>query len=773
MKIVRLSWATPFLALVALLSAATILPAQSSDESQDHTPLPMVTDWSHRHLVFSGADARAHSDATKDVQLQADRRFQQQVSRRGASARSVAPASTPVAARRATRPDPSDLAASATESSLSRDWTSSLTSFGTIGNEQYPAKFEFDINAPVSASNCATDFVVYNNNNASGTHTGFIEEATDLGVFWAVPPVGSSISITPPATGVPVVFTAIDNSTPVTSQTFQQGTNTASAATNLAAAINAYETLTGGATGAFPYTAQTFFGAAVTVTAVATTGLDAAAGGNNTTAAPVDCYPFFGGTCPGEFTFFSPNFFGGAGGTTASVANLIGLMNLYSGSSPAGICPGTAPTVKFAYGVSTAQGETTTSPGLSEDGKQIAIVESTPSCQQGQQGCAIGSVLHLVKWSNGTGTLNKPVVPEYESPQAYRGCIAPCMTSITLSGSPDSNSAPFIDYTNDAIYVGDDGGKIREITGVFLGTPTLGWQPTVDMGFALTGPVYDAVSGNIYVADANGVVSTVAQSSGLLGAQAHTAGATGYPIPDPPIVDSNAETVTVFVSNNGGGSAQIIQYPIGNFAAPASVVVGPAGVQMHDGDFDNTYYSGDYADGFLYFCGKNPGGSNDNPAIERVPFTASGILEGASFNSGDVLPVSAVQSAECSPLTEVYNAGNDYMFFSVQTGGNQANCSILGGGAAGSNPSGGCVMSIIVTDGSPTNPTPPFPTAINSSLGEPGGSSGIIIDNISPASQASSIYFSPLAFATSRRAPNGNCGSGVGCAVKATQAGLD
>jgi hypothetical protein len=771
MTIVRFSWATLFLALVALLSAATILPAQSSDESVNHTPLPMATDWSHRHLVFSGADARAHSSSAKDLQLQADRRFQQQVARRGASARSIVPAAASVASRRVSRPIPSDPAASATESSLSRDWTSSLTSFGTVGNEQYPAKFEFDINAPVSATNCTSDFVVYNNNNASGTHTGFIEYATDSGIFWGVPPVGSSISITPPATGVPVVFTAIDNATPVTSQTFQQGTDTASAAANLAAAINSYAASTGGAAGSFPYAAGTFFGNVVYVNAVATTGVDSGAGGNNTTAAPDDCYPFFG--CNTNFTFFSGNFFGGAGGTTASVANLIGLMNLYSGN-PAGICPGTAPTVKFAYGVSTAQGETTTSAGLSEDGKQIAIVESTPSCQTGQTGCTIGSVLHLVKWSNGTGTLNNPVVPQYETAQAYRGCTAPCMTSITLSASPDTNSAPFIDYTNDAIYVGDDSGKIREITGVFLGTPTLGWQTTVDMGFALTGPVYDSVSGNIFVADANGELSAVAQSSGTLGPQAFTSGTHGYPIPDPPIVDSTAETVTVFVSNNGGGSAQVIQYPVGDLAAPASVVVGPAGVQMHDGDFDNTYYSGNYADGFLYFCGKNPGGSNDNPAIERIPFNSSGILEGASFDSGNVLPVSAVQSAECSPMTEVYNGGVDYMFFSVQTGGNQPNCSILGGtGGANSNPSEGCVMSIIVTDGSTTAPTPPFPAAINSSLGEPGGSSGIILDNVSPAAQASSIYFSPLAFANSKKAPNGNCGMGVGCAVKATQAGLD
>jgi hypothetical protein len=679
MKIVRFSWATPFLALVALLSAATILPAQSSDESQNHTPLPMVTDWSHRHLVFSGADARAHSDSAKDLQLQADRRFQQQVARRGALARTGA--SVPTDLHHGYRPAPGDPKAPAAESSLSRDWTSSLTNVGTVGNEQYPAKFEFDINTPVTTANCTSDFVVYNNNNASGTRTGFILDASDSGIFWGAPKVGSTISITPPATDVAVIFTVVSNSAQPTSLTFQQGTDAGSAATNFAAAINAYETLEGGDTGTFPYTAGTDGGNVVTVTAIAPGGADSGAGGNNTTVSPDFCYPIFG--CTTNFTFFLPYFLGGEGGTTASVANLIGLMNLYTGPAKSpGICSGTAPTVKFAYGVSTIQGETTTSPGLSVDGTQIAIVESTPSCGTGQTGCVVGSVLHLVKWANLSGTLANPVVPENVTAANYRRCIAPCMTSLTLSSASDSNSAPFIDYFDDAIYVGDDAGNLTEVTGVFIGNPSVGWKIPVDPGFALTGPVYDSVSGNIYVADADGVVSTVVQSSGTLGPHAHTSSASsGSPIPDPPIVDSTAETVTVFVSNNGAGSAQVVQYPIADFTTPASATVGPAGVQMHDGDFDNTYYSGSYAYGYLYFCGKNPGGSNDNPAIERIPFNSSGILQGASFDSADVLPVSAVQSAECSPMTEVYNAGVDYMFFSVQTGGTPDKIAPLWAGA--------------------------------------------------------------------------------------------
>jgi hypothetical protein len=50
---------------------------------------------------------------------------------------------------------------------------------------------------------------------------------------------------------------------------------------------------------------------------------------------------------------------------------------------------------------------------------------------------------------------------------------------------------------------------------------------------------------------------------------------------------------------------------------------------------------------------------------------------------------------------------------------------------------------------------------------EAGGTSGIVIDNVSSLAQASSIYFSTLATTT---CGDGNSG---GCAVKLTQAGLN
>jgi hypothetical protein len=56
-------------------------------------------------------------------------------------------------------------------------------------------------------------------------------------------------------------------------------------------------------------------------------------------------------------------------------------------------------------------------------------------------------------------------------------------------------------------------------------------------------------------------------------------------------------------------------------------------------------------------------------------------------------------------------------------------------------------------------------------LPESGGTSGIVIDNVSGAGQASSIYFSILRNSTGAH----RCGgiNGVGCTVKATQSGLN
>jgi hypothetical protein len=60
-----------------------------------------------------------------------------------------------------------------------------------------------------------------------------------------------------------------------------------------------------------------------------------------------------------------------------------------------------------------------------------------------------------------------------------------------------------------------------------------------------------------------------------------------------------------------------------------------------------------------------------------------------------------------------------------------------------------------------------FPSAVAHFQREAGGTSGIVIDNVSTAAQASSLYFTTLSSTT--------CGDGVSgnpCAVKLTQSAL-
>jgi hypothetical protein len=101
-------------------------------------------------------------------------------------------------------------------------------------------------------------------------------------------------------------------------------------------------------------------------------------------------------------------------------------------------------------------------------------------------------------------------------------------------------------------------------------------------------------------------------------------------------------------------------------------------------------------------------------------------------------------------MTELRTAsGKDQLFFGVQNG-----CLASGGGT------GGCIMSFDITTG--------FPSASSAARPEAGGTSGIVVDNISAAAQASNIYFTTLSDTTC-----GDSVSGGGCAVKLTQTGLN
>jgi hypothetical protein len=194
------------------------------------------------------------------------------------------------------------------------------------------------------------------------------------------------------------------------------------------------------------------------------------------------------------------------------------------------------------------------------------------------------------------------------------------------------------------------------------------------------------------------------------------------------------------------------------------------GHHLHSGAFDNGYLTGNGSAGRLYMCGSS---ATNLPTIQRIGFSNSGRMPLSPFANpvGTMNPAVDVGVAlqvastaeECAPLTEFFNpnatTNQDQIFFGMQASGSGANC-------AGA----GCVMSINVTG-------IPATISILSSIAEVGGPSGIIVDNdanttpVTGAPQASSLYFSNQGNSTTA-AP---CGlvTGVGCAVKVTQAGLN
>lgn len=469
--------------------------------------------------------------------------------------------------------------------------------------------------------------------------------------------------------------------------------------------------------------------------------------------------------------------------------SVIAFQNLYAASDGSGACGVLAPTIAWAYNTNAA-GDTTGvvsgSPTLSGDGTKVAFVESN----------AGGSVLHLLQYTVGDGTdqSNGALVTAtptnlLTSGSGWNACPtdgSSCMISLTFSTSTAVNSAPFYNFALDELYLNDDAGVLHKFTGVFNGTPTevtTGWPITVHAGVSLTPPVFDSVSSNVFVGDADGVLSFVMDTGSTTGTCATGVppclGSTTvmvsdgslHPIIDPPILDPTTGKVFVFVGDSGTltgvtRDAYIVQTGV-DLTGVRRVNVGGPGAALHSGAFDNTYFNSSPGNtaGFMYVCGKT--GAIDHPAIRQISFNADGTINTAGLRSLQV-GNTAGAAGQCSPVTEIFNPnigtnGADLIFFSVQSGGR---------GTVGTTPTNcpltaptGCVMSIDVTTGA-------FPTALNNSLGETGGTSGIVIDNVGNFGQDSSLYFSRLGQSTLT-----NCGGSgatlVGCAVKLTQAGFN
>jgi hypothetical protein len=339
-------------------------------------------------------------------------------------------------------------------------------------------------------------------------------------------------------------------------------------------------------------------------------------------------------------------------------------------------------------------------------------------------------------------------------------------------------------------------GTLHKFTGVFNGTPaevlTNGWPLTVSViGTALTSPVYDANSKKVYVTDANnyptdhgGSLYSIDITQTPVTAVESLPVAYGNGFTDGPVVDPVAGMIYVNApaayeypiplgGPDPGGTGcvnAILQFPAGFTATtiPQEASIGYCNFDLntYKGDFDNTYYTGAGNTGNMYVCGNTPGSSGNTPTLWQIPMTGT---FGGTLHAGTQGPTFTTSITNtCGPVTEIYNpnAGpaTDWIFTSMQGG----NATAVAATCEGTTGSTGCVMSFNVTSGT-------LPAAATASVSAAGGASGIVVDNTVEAAPTggSQVYFTPLANQPCTTSiPDSPAATG-GCAIQASQAGLD
>jgi hypothetical protein len=346
---------------------------------------------------------------------------------------------------------------------------------------------------------------------------------------------------------------------------------------------------------------------------------------------------------------------------TSGQASIVAYDNLYSGCS-GGV---DVPTTYWAYNTG---GAVVTSVTLSVDGSQVAFVQ-TPTL-------STHANLVLLKWqptADGAVSTNPDPI-NIVTASAYPTCTLPCMTTLPFSGTAnDTLSSPFYDYFNDALYVGDDTGSLHKFQPVFTtGTPAevaTGWPVLLATGLKLSSPVYDSVTGRVFVGSSwNGTTGSklyaVTASTGILAATSAALGK-GNGIAAGPIVDSTAGKVYVFLGTDnspsgtcvgGGPCSGVYQFTASSALATSVEATVQRGSNsftftLNTGTFDNAYYTSSNSTGNLYVCGNSLG----TGILYQVPVSAGTMSTTSAAGPQLAGTVGLGANGPCSTVTEIFN----------------------------------------------------------------------------------------------------------------------
>ena len=447
--------------------------------------------------------------------------------------------------------------------------------------------------------------------------------------------------------------------------------------------------------------------------------------------------------------------------TGQSGNNVVAYDNLYSG------CTGPAPLVYFQYDTQSTGGGNLS---LSLDGSQLAFNDVDSSGH--------GRIV-LLKWAKNTSTV---VQPTAVAATAYRNCTAPCMTLLAPSTAVSNMTSPYVDYNTDTIYAGDSTGNVHQITGAFLGTPTLdpsGWPVNIDTKQP-SAALVDPVSGYVIFGTQSGYVVRIPPSGGSAVVSAHVQTICG--LKNAGTADFTAGYLyIVAVDTAASGSCTSTGAPPGlvqistTFTAGATpTVVALTGVTATSSNntsptFDNAYFNSSNPlspSGRLFVCISKPATiAQFNILNNSITAAAAPTTVAVTTN---LSPTTAAPAPTCSYISENYDGVSDRIFVGIGTG-SVSTAGTYDCGGVSTAIGAGCALEYDITSANISSSSTP---AANLPIAG-GGAGAMIVDTNASLTGARQVYFSTY---TPQACAGNSAGAGAGtgyCAIQASQSGLN